>query len=162
MSPAPDPMDQLRQQANDLYWTSSDTVEQLASELGMSRKGVYSAVQPLPTGTSCLHCNEVMVFANRTNRAAGLATCPTCGTQTNVDEQAGMGAAPTTPAEILAKATGGEVHAVPQPQSLWEQIKEDLSAVPPDRAAKIGGAAALGVAIGAAAARVIKTKNKKR
>jgi hypothetical protein len=173
MSSVPEPLDQLRDQANDLYWTSSETVDQLASRLGMSRKAVYASVQPTFAGASCQHCGGELVFTNRTNRTTGQANCLACALQVDVGARsatdadsadadlAEAGAAPTTPAEMLAKATDGAVKEVPGPdsQSRWEQIKEDLSAVPADRAAKIGGAAALGVALGAAAVKAIKKRS---
>lgn len=160
MSPSTEPLDSLREQANELYWTSSDTVEQVASRLGMSRKAVYGAVQPTPAGGACASCGGPLVFGNRTHRAAGTATCDACGTQVQMAGVEGD-AAVSTPASMVAEAANGSVHAVPSPesQSRWEQIKEDLGAVPPDRAAKIGGAAALGVAIGAAAVKAIKKRS---
>jgi hypothetical protein len=173
MSSVPEPLVQLREQANELYWSSSETVDQIASRLAMSRKAVYASVQPTAAGASCMHCGGDLVFSNRTNRTSNLANCPACQLQVdlNAREEAsadadpfGIGvrrAAPTTPAEMLAKATDGKVHSVPGPdaQSRWEQIKEDLSAVPAERAAKIGGAAALGVALGAAAVKAIKKRS---
>jgi hypothetical protein len=173
MSSVSEPLDQLREQANDLYWNSSETVDQLASRLGMSRKAVYASVQPTFAGASCQHCGGELVFTNRTNRTTGQANCPACALQVDVGARsatdadttdpalAEAAAAPTTPAEMLAKATDGAVKEVPGPdsQSRWEQIKEDLSAVPADRAAKIGGAAALGVALGAAAVKAIKKRS---
>jgi NAD-dependent SIR2 family protein deacetylase len=167
MSPTSEPLDQLREQANELYWNSTDTVDQLASQLGMSRKAVYSSVQPLPAGAKCVHCGEALVFMNRTSRSSGLASCSACGAQVDTRDLAAAPPkkstqrGPTSAAQSLAQATNEDVHVVPVPgpQNRWEQIKEDLSAVAPDRAAKIGGAAALGVALGAAAVRVIKKRS---
>lgn len=159
MNSATETLDTLRQQANDLYWTSEETVDQLASRLGMSRRSVYSAVQPLPAGATCARCSGMLVFANRTSRSANLANCPTC--MVEVEVQPGeTGAWSQTPAEMLAKAMDGDLSAteVPGPQNRWEAIKEDLAAVEPERAAKIGGAAALGVALGAAAVKAIKNR----
>jgi len=170
-----DTLAQLRKQANDLYWNSDRTVEQIAADLGMSRRAVYNATKPLPVGTACTQCEEPLVFANRTARVANLANCPACGLEVSVGgesgEAEGAGASPgagarpspppPTPAEMLAQAVGPNAGAVEVsgPHSRWEQIKEDLSAVQPERAAKIGGAAALGVALGAAAVKAIKKRS---
>jgi len=173
--PPTDTLAQLREQANDLYWNSDRTVEQIAADLGMSRRAVYTATNPLPAGTACTQCEEPLVFANRTARAANLASCPACGLEVSVSEKSGAAEGsgalpgaedrpsppPPTPAEMLAQAVGTNsgVVEVPGPHSRWEQIKEDLSAVQPERAAKIGGAAALGVALGAAAVKAIKKRS---
>jgi transcription elongation factor Elf1 len=160
MSSATEPQDQLRQQANDLYWNSSDTVDQLATRLGMSRKALYGTVEPIQAGATCTTCGDPLVFTNRTRRSTGTASCTSCGSETRIEvDQVEPLDAPRSPAEMIAESANGEVHEVPASQSGWEQIKEDLSHVSPERAAKIGGAAALGVAIGAAAVKAIKKRS---
>jgi hypothetical protein len=178
MSPATEPRDSLREQANQLYWNSSETVDQVAARLGMSRKAVYGSVEPLDAGATCTSCGSGLVYGNRTNRAAAMADCPACGIQMHlegvesvggvggvggvdaVDGVEGTNPIAATPATLVAESADSGVHAVPSPdaQSRWGQIKDDLVAVPPERAAKIGGAAALGVALGAAAVKALKKR----
>jgi DNA-binding transcriptional regulator LsrR (DeoR family) len=159
MSPATEPMERLRQQANDSYWNSEETVEQLAARLGISRKAVYSSVEPMASGAICVHCDRELLFANRTSRAAGLAACPVCERETDVGSAEQI-ASPAIATERLAKSRVGSAHAVPvhEPNGRWTRTREDLGAVAPERAAKIGSAAALGVALGAAAAKVIRSR----
>jgi hypothetical protein len=159
MSSATSDQDRLRQQASNLYWHSEDTVEQLASRLGMSRKAVYAAVQPLDVGVTCTACGEPLVFSNRTSRAAGMANCLGCEAQVTLGEE--QLRSHLTLADRVAEDADGSVRAVPvaKPQRRLTQLKEELAAVPPGRAAKIGGAAALGVAIGAAAVKAIKKRS---
>jgi hypothetical protein len=156
MSSATEPQDQLRRQANDLYWNSGDTVDQLAARLGMSRKAVYSAVEPFETAARCADCGDPLVFTNRTRRASGLVNCTQCETEVHLEEH--HDTVSTTPADLVSDSGRVKVHEVPGPQGGWEQIKEDLSNVSPERAAKIGGAAALGVALGAAAVKALKNR----
>lgn len=144
--------ERLREQANELYWKSSETVEQLANRLGMSRNAVYSSVRPVPAGAVCEQCNEPLVFTNRSNRAARVATCPSCERQVTLPEQTGAAL------DALGAELGDGVSPVPQPRKRWERLKEDIAAVPPERAAKIGGAAAIGAALGAAAVKAIRKR----
>ena len=157
MDAASDTAESLHDQANDLYWNSSETVDQLAARLGMSRNALYASVKPIPAGGTCPHCGEALVFTNRSSRAAGKATCPGC--EAEVQPEAGAEAsAYEAAAPPVVEST---VHEVPPPASggRLEQLKESLAGVEPERAAIIGGAAALGAAVGAAAIKVIRRKS---
>ncbi|CAN5780166.1 hypothetical protein BH23GEM3_BH23GEM3_03620 [soil metagenome] len=155
MSATADSIDQLREQANEQYWTSSETVSQLAERLGISRNAMYSSVQPMPAGASCMQCDEPLVFTNRTSRTARTATCPACEAQVSLD--AGLATPPA--GNDLGPGTAVPVAPANGSQSRWEDWKEDAATVPAERVAMIGGAAALGVAIGAAAVKVIRKRS---
>jgi predicted RNA-binding Zn-ribbon protein involved in translation (DUF1610 family) len=114
------------------------------------RTTLYSSVRPVSAGSTCVDCGERMVFTNRTNRTTGTTTCSACGAESVV------GAVP----EPLVEARGWmdeprprQDDAAPSGLSRW---REDLTGVTPERAALIGGAAALGVVLGAAAARAVR------
>jgi hypothetical protein len=162
MSPATESADRARERANHAYWHSDETVDQLAARLGITRNMVYSSVEPLPASTICVHCDRELVYANRTSRAAGLAVCPLCEREVDVEtaENASAADASAKTASRLVAATVGGAHAVPvhEPNGRLRQIREDLAAVPAERAAKIGSAAAIGLALGAAATRVIRER----
>jgi hypothetical protein len=145
--------DVVREQANELYWNSGETVEKIGRQLGLSRKAMYSSVRPVPAGGACPHCEEELVFTNRTARAAGDAYCPGCEMQVPLDAPH-IGTGP----ERLGKEVLNAVEPVPQPRGVLEQWREDLSRVPPQRVAIIGGLAALGVAAGAATVRVLRNR----
>lgn len=145
--------DALRDTANELYWNSADTVDQIARELGISRNAMYSSVRPIPAGASCVHCDEPLLFTNRTSRSARAAFCPVCEIQVTLGED--------MPSAGAASVSDGAVRVAPVPppgDGTLMQLKEELAQVPPERAAMIGGAAALGAAVGAAAVRLIRKR----
>lgn len=139
-------------QADQLYWNSAHRVDDIASELGLGRSALYAAIHPMSAGADCPRCGRPMVFTNRTNRTAGRAVCSSCGTQgvTAAEEE--------TPLAQAHDEWRPEGHLLPTDRggSVWSRWKGDLSAVDPQRAALVGGGAALGVVIGAAAARAVR------
>src|SRR5262245_18188893 len=70
--------------ANELYWGSNKSVNQIADELELSKGMLYGMIRPLPAELSCPRCSTGMEFANRTARERGLITCPSCGLE--IDE----------------------------------------------------------------------------
>lgn len=138
----------MLERANDLYWSSDRTVEEITRELQMGRSTLYAAVRPVAAGVECAACGEEMVFTNRSNRADGTATCPSCTAEAQVDGRARQASGPGFPLP-------GE--ALDEPGSAWTRWREELAAVSPQRAVMVGGAAALGAVVGAAAARIIRS-----
>lgn len=141
------------ERANELYWRSEDTVEEVAERLEMSRGALYSHVRPLEAGGECPDCGAALVYPNRSSRAAGRAACPECE-RTFAEEAA---AAPVARGEEshphLGQAPGNG-----DASGRLRRWREDLAAVEPERAAMIGGAAALGVVFGAAAATLARRR----
>jgi hypothetical protein len=133
---------------NDLYWSSSRTIDEIIGELGIEKKALYTLIQPLDAGQGCATCREHLVFTNRTNRASGTAVCVSCGSEALISE----GVIRTEP----------RVRSVPPPGESWDENgqraswTEELVSVAPERAALIGGAAALGVMVGAAAVKALR------
>lgn len=79
----PMPSDKIRNQklaekANELYWSSGRSVNQLAQELDLSKSVLYSMVRPLSVESPCPVCRTELVFANRTAMEKTLASCPGC------------------------------------------------------------------------------------
>ena len=72
--------------ANDLYWGSDRSVNQIADEMELSKGMLYGMIRPLPAGLPCPQCSSDMEYPNRTARERGLVTCRACGLE--VDEQA--------------------------------------------------------------------------
>jgi hypothetical protein len=132
--------------ANEMYWSSARTVEEIARELSVSRSTFYSAIRPIGAGSVCSTCGESMVFTNRSNREAGLSTCQSC-------PPGGIAASSDPESDDLRfrTAEGGEY-----PGESWPRWRDDLASVTPQRAAMVGGAAALGVVVGAAATRMLR------
>jgi hypothetical protein len=67
-----------RTEANRLYWETDESVADIASRLDMSRRALYEAIEPLPSGAACPTCGAPLSFENRSARLAGEATCPVC------------------------------------------------------------------------------------
>lgn len=65
--------------ANELYWGSDLSVNQIAEELDLSKSVLYGLIHPRPTGLACPACAEELVFANRTARDRSMVACPACG-----------------------------------------------------------------------------------
>jgi len=142
-------MDEMtNERLNELYWTSSRTIDEIVEELGIGRNSLYALVEPLDAGSGCSVCPEQLVFTNRTNRAAGTALCISCGNEMVIVGSIIEG--------TVAGETDRPVHGQNGEDGSWTRWRDDLGSVAPERAALIGGAAALGMVVGAAAARALR------
>ena len=65
--------------ANDLYWHSGASVNQLARELDLSKGALYEIIAPLPAGLPCPRGDGEMSYPNRTARERGFVSCAACG-----------------------------------------------------------------------------------
>lgn len=65
--------------ANELYWASGRSVNQIAEELDLSKGTLYGLIRPRPTGLACPSCSEELVYPNRTARERGMVGCTICG-----------------------------------------------------------------------------------
>ena len=72
-------------EANRLYWDSADSVAEISNRLGISRRALYDAIEPLGTGEECPSCGAELYYANRSAKAAGIARCLMCGNERGVD-----------------------------------------------------------------------------
>ncbi len=138
------------EKVNELYWNSERTVDEIVDELGIGRNTLYSAVRPQPTGASCPDCGEGLVFTNRSNRTSSTATCSGCDREVDLSER------PEEEGESLSPRLDSHRHDRAPDGRGWSRWRQDLAAVAPERAAMIGGAAALGVVVGAVAARAMR------
>lgn len=71
--------------ANELYWESDESVNQIADDLELSKGTLYGMIHPRQAGLPCPECRAGMVFANRTARDKGLLSCPACGLEEDED-----------------------------------------------------------------------------
>ena len=76
----------LTARANDLYWHSGQSVNQIAEEMDLSKSRLYGLVRPLPVGSPCPDCQTELLFPNRTAMEKGFVTCPECGVEGAVDK----------------------------------------------------------------------------
>lgn len=65
--------------ANELYWGSDESVNQIADRLELSKSALYGMIGPLPASASCPVCGARVEYTNRTARDHDESSCPTCG-----------------------------------------------------------------------------------
>ena len=68
----------LADQANELYWRSGQSVNQIADAMDLSKSGLYALIRPLPAERICPECGEGLVYPNRTTEHKGIASCLEC------------------------------------------------------------------------------------
>lgn len=67
--------------ANELYWGSDRSVNQIADELDLSKGVLYGLIRPRPSGLACPACGQELVYPNRTAKERHHLACPACGWQ---------------------------------------------------------------------------------
>jgi hypothetical protein len=72
--------------ANELYWGSDRSVNQIAEDLDLSKGALYGMIRPLAAAMGCPTCGTEVVHPNRTARERGLVDCPACGWDGSEDE----------------------------------------------------------------------------
>ena len=86
--------------ANELYWESDKSVNQIADELELSKGMLYGMIRPLPAGLPCPRCSSDLEYANRTARERGLISCRTC----TLELDAAQAQSSPAPASVAAPA----------------------------------------------------------
>lgn len=76
--------------ANDLYWTSDGSVNQIADGLDLSKGALYAAIEPLGSGLGCPLCGDEVGYPNRTARDRKQLDCQTCDWDGSPDETVGL------------------------------------------------------------------------
>jgi len=72
---------ETERRANELYWGSELSVNQIADELDLSKGVLYGLIRPRPSGLACPSCGQELVHPNRTAKERGAVACPACGWQ---------------------------------------------------------------------------------
>jgi hypothetical protein len=78
--------EEVEPKANELYWESDLSVNQIADKLDISKGMLYGLIRPRPTGLSCPICGDELVHPNRTAKERGLVGCGRCSWQGPEDE----------------------------------------------------------------------------
>jgi hypothetical protein len=107
--------------ANQLYWESDKSVNQIADEMELSKGMLYGMIQPLAAGMPCPRCSSDMEYANRTARERGLITCSSCSLE--LDEKD----ARRSWEEAAAAAPGGKLLVTPR------EVPQKRGGIIPDR-----------------------------
>ena len=79
--------------ANELYWGSDHSVNQIADELDLSKGALYGLIRPLVVGRGCPECGEEVAFSNRTAKDRGRLDCPGCEWKGVLEETVDLGIA---------------------------------------------------------------------
>jgi predicted RNA-binding Zn-ribbon protein involved in translation (DUF1610 family) len=93
------------EEANDLYWGSELSVNQIADKLDLSKGRLYEMIRPEPTGLSCPLCGTEAEFANRTAKEKSQVVCSECGFEGTAAELIPTGAEQETLGNQVAAAT---------------------------------------------------------
>ena len=142
--------------ANELYWGSDRSVNQIADDLELSKGALYGIIEPQPSGLGCPLCGDVVVYSNRTAKDKQMLDCPTCDWDGAPDE--------TTKYDDPARRGGAEATsgAIPSPHrperragaEPGDEIRAPEPTPPPPRirtpATTVAGGALLGAAVGLA------------
>lgn len=136
--------DEVAERANDLYWRSGASVNQLTRELDLSKGALYEIITPMAAELRCPCGGGEMAYSNRTARERGFVSCTTCGLEDEeehvrdyLEEQDA-----TSEFELTAADPG-------LPQSRSDPQTETLTGPPPRNLEKLLVASALaGLAVG--------------
>jgi hypothetical protein len=146
MSSSTPDQDALSQEANQRYWESDESVNQIGEALGLSKGMLYNLLEPLAAGLPCPSCGEEMVFPNRTARDKGFLECPECGLEEEEAsvqafwEEEGSGSLIMHPTRLVRRA--GEAM-----QKAVDTGRDRVESMTP-RSRIIAGTALLGAAAG--------------
>ncbi len=132
---------QRARRANELYWESRRSVNQIAEELGLSKGGLYDLISPLASPFRCPACGEPLRYAHRTAHERGVLSCSECGAQIDDDDPS-----------LEQREAEPEVTA-PQPPAAYVPRP---SSPPPRRI--LAGTAILGVGVGLLLARLLRRR----
>jgi hypothetical protein len=118
--------------ANDLYWTSEDSVNQIAEHLELSKGALYGAIEPFGSGLGCPLCGDEVGYSNRTARERKQLGCSTCDWDGSPDETIGLSKPDEDPTETRRRERtppvrpATEEHAATQRRPMG--IDDDASA----------------------------------
>lgn len=139
-------------QANELYWDSERSVNQIAEELDLSKGALYGVIEPEPSGLGCPLCGDEVVYPNRTAKDRDRLDCPTCDWDGAADETTGYDDS------SYRSESGASDIELPAPTDALRGEEEAVDRsegtpprpVPRPSATTIAGGALLGAAVGLA------------
>jgi hypothetical protein len=127
---------------NRLYWETDESVAEISNRLGVSRRALYDLVEPFAAGADCEHCGGELFFGNRSAKAAGVARCPNCGNEREIDHD----------------ISHEDVGTIPPYGAGWPAVAPADSAELRQRALSIASYALAGAIVGALATVIIRRR----
>ena len=138
----------LSDRANELYWRSERSVNQIAEDMDLSKSRLYGLVRPLPAGSPCPQCQAELLFPNRTAKEKGFASCLECG----FEGTAGNGQAAARPRRTAQPRRAAQTRRAAQPATAASESRPDKAPAAGGRRLSskrvLWGSALLGVAAG--------------
>ena len=127
--------------ANEFYWSSDRSVNQIAQNLDLSKGALYAALVPLPSGNGCPLCGDEVGWPNRTARDRDQLACQTCDWSGSTSQ-------------TVTYTTDEPEHHITG-EAVARTVDRDEGIVPPaplitTRLSTVAGGAILGAAVGLA------------
>lgn len=111
----------LSDRANELYWRSRQSVNQIAEEMDLSKSRLYGLVRPLPAASACPECQGELRFPNRTAMEKGFVSCSECEFEGAVPEEGSVTARAAAPKAQKASKTRAASEPAPAGRRLSSQ-----------------------------------------
>ncbi|MBT8489343.1 MAG: hypothetical protein HKN72_04620 [Gemmatimonadetes bacterium] len=139
--------------ANDLYWGSDTSVNQIADDLELSKGALYGIIEPETSGLGCPLCGDEVVFSNRTAKDKGMLDCPTCDWDGSPDETVDV--VPSTPPASSNGAPTSRQERAADPDTDADESAYAPERLPPKPIMRpstttVAGGALIGAAVGLA------------
>jgi predicted RNA-binding Zn-ribbon protein involved in translation (DUF1610 family) len=140
------------ERANELYWGSDRSVNQIAEELDLSKGALYEMIRPRPTGLGCPVCSAEVLHSNRTAKERARVDCADCGWDGSEGETVSRGVGSGT------RPSRGPTAVIEGDDDIYPANDYDRPGPPPARVGAvdldgrrlIAGGALLGAAVGLA------------
>lgn len=129
-------------EVNRLYWETDDSVADISNRLNVSRRALYDLVEPLPAGAECVACGGDLYFGNRSAKAAGIARCPNCGNEREVEHD----------------ISHEDVGTIPPYSAGWPAVSKPAGGDLRERAVAIASFALAGAVLGALATVIVRRR----
>lgn len=127
--------------ANELYWGSTRSVNQIAEDLDLSKGALYAALVHLPSGAGCPLCGDEVGWSNRTARDRDQLMCLNCDWSGSSDQTISYDAGHVTGDDDVPGVDDTDLHDEPG---------VPLASMRSPRMGTIAGGAMIGAAVGLA------------
>lgn len=142
------------ERANELYWESDRSVNQIADDLELSKGALYGIIEPQASGLGCPLCGDEVVYSNRTAKEREMLDCPTCDWDGDPEEtttyRESAYRSPSERTDVDLPSTDGDDTPSATPVDREARARDARSAASQPAMSTIAGGALLGAAVGLA------------